>query len=85
MYRIKIIPAAQKDLLSLKNQKKYFDRIKSAIISLGHNQRPPGSKKLTQREGHRIRVGNYRILYQIDDENKTIYVFRIRHRSDVYR
>ncbi|MCK4401541.1 type II toxin-antitoxin system RelE/ParE family toxin [bacterium] len=85
MYRVKITPAAQKDLLSLKNQKKYFGRIKSILISLGHNQRPLGTKKLTQREGHRIRVGNYRILYQINDEDKTIHVFRIRHRSDVYR
>jgi len=85
LYRIKITAAAQKDLLSLKNQKKYFDRIKSIIISLGHKPRPSGIKKLTQKEGYRIRVGNYRILYQIDDEDKLIYIFRIRHRSDVYR
>ena len=85
MYKVKIIPAAQKDLVSLKKQKQYFERIKSTLISLRQNPRPSGIKKLTQMEGYRIRVGDYRILYQIDDKEKLVYIFRIRHRNEVYR
>lgn len=42
------------------------------------NPRPYGSKKLTEKEGYRIRVGDYRILYTIDDEAKVIVVYRIK-------
>jgi mRNA interferase RelE/StbE len=61
------------------------DRINNAIALLAENPRPTGVKKLTAREGYRIRVGDYRILYQIDDADKLILIFRVAGRWDVYR
>ena len=83
MYEINIIPSARKDLDSL--DKKYFTKIKNRIISLTSNPRPSGCLKLTVEEGYRIRSGNSTILYRIDDKNKIIYVYRIKHRKESYR
>jgi mRNA interferase RelE/StbE len=52
---------------------------------LAENPRPPGAKKLTAREGYRVRVGDYRVLYKVDDEAKAIIIFRVLPRGDVYR
>jgi len=65
---------------------KYRASIDKAVLSLTANPRPYGSKKLTEKEGYRIRVGNYRILYTIDDEAKVIVVYRIRIKGkSIYR
>ena len=60
-------------------------RIDKALQALSGNPRPAGCTKLTAKEGYRIRVGNYRILYTIDDQARTIVVYRIKHRREVYR
>jgi mRNA interferase RelE/StbE len=83
VYRINIIPSARKDLDLL--DEKIFTQIKNRIISLASNPRPSGSLKLTAEEGYRIRSGNYRILYRVDDKNKMIYVYRVKHRKESYR
>ncbi len=83
MYKINIIPSARKDLDSL--DKKFFVQIKNKIISLASNPRPSHCLKLTAEEGYRIRSGNYRILYRIDDKNTMIYIYRIKHRKESYR
>ena len=83
MHEISIIPSARKDLDDL--DKKVFIQIKNKIISLASNPRPSGCLKLTVEEGYRIRSGNYRILYRIDDKNKMIYVYRVKHRKESYR
>ncbi len=83
MHEISIIPSARKDLDYL--DKKVFTQIKNKIISLASNPRPFGSLKLTAEEGYRIRSGNHRILYRIDDINRTIYIYRIKHRKESYR
>lgn len=83
MHKINIIPSARKDLDSL--DKRFFTQIKNKIISLASNPCPPGCLKLTAEEGYRIRSGNYRILYRVDDKNKMIYVYRIKHRKESYR
>lgn len=57
-------------------------RIDREIIALTSNPRPPHCKKLTEKEGYRIRVGDYRILYTIDDKNKTVVIYRIKIRSE---
>lgn len=57
---------------------KYRSAIDMAILSLAPNPRPRGSKKLTEKEGYRIRVGSYRILYTIDERAKTIIIYRIK-------
>jgi mRNA interferase RelE/StbE len=61
------------------------DRINNAIAQLAENPRPTGCKKLSDREGYRIRVGDYRILYHIDDAAKLVIIFRVAARGDVYR
>ena len=83
MYEISIIPSARKNLDGL--DKKGFTQIKNRIISLASNPRPSGSLKLTAEEGYRIRSGNYRILYRIDDKNNIIYIYRIKHRKESYK
>jgi mRNA interferase RelE/StbE len=60
-------------------------RIDKAIQALAVNPRPAGCTKLTAREGYRIRVGNYRVLYTIDDPGKVVVIYRIKHRKEVYR
>lgn len=57
---------------------KYRSAIDRAILSLASNPRPYGSKKLTEKEGYRIRAGNYRILYTIDDAAKVVVIYRIK-------
>lgn len=79
MYKIEIIPSAVKDLDNIEN--KYFIQIKDKIDSLKSNPRPSNCLKLTVEEGYRVRSGNFRILYRIDNENKTIYIYRVKHRK----
>lgn len=49
------------------------------------NPRPQGSKKLKTTNYHRIRIGDYRVIYEINENEKSITVFKIRHRKDVYK
>jgi mRNA interferase RelE/StbE len=79
MYRIFILPSAQKDLDNL--QTKIFNQIRNKISQLSQNPRPLGCLKLTVEEGYRLRTGNYRILYRIDDREKIIYIYRIKLRN----
>jgi len=61
------------------------ERINKAIAGLSEDPRPHGTKKLTVREGYRVRVGNYRILYKVDDEAGMVTIYRVMSREDVYR
>lgn len=83
MYKIFILPSAQKDFNNL--QGKIFVQIKNKISSLSTNPRPSGSLKLTADEGYRLRSGDYRILYRIEDKEKIIYIYRIKHRKEAYK
>jgi len=60
-------------------------RIASAIDNLADEPRPPGATKLAGRGDYRIRVGDYRIVYAVDDEERLVLIARIAHRRDVYR
>jgi len=60
-------------------------RIGDAIDQLAAEPRPPGAVKLAGRDDFRIRVGNYRIVYAVDDAERLILVARIAHRREVYR
>ena len=55
--------------------------IDKAISSLSFNPSPVGSKKLTDKEGYRIRIGSYRVLYMIDHKTKLVVIYRIKIRS----
>jgi mRNA interferase RelE/StbE len=83
VYKVKVIPSAEKDLDNL--EKRFFIQIENKINSLKSNPRPPNCLKLTVEEGYRLRSGDYRILYRIDDKNKVIYIYRIKHRKESYR
>lgn len=82
-YRVLLLPSAQRDLDNIKG--KLFDRLRKVIATLPTTPRPRGALKLTGEEGYRIRVGDFRILYRIDDRNKAIFIYRVKHRREVYR
>ncbi len=82
-YRILMRRRAQGELASL--DAVTARRIQVSIWELAQNPRPRGSVKLTDREGWRIRVGRYRILYDIDDVGRIVTVLRIGHRREIYR
>jgi len=65
---------------------KVHDRIVEAMAVLGTVPRPTGFRKLTgSKSGWRIRVGDYRVVYEIADSVRVIRVHRVRHRNEVYR
>ena len=84
-YKVVIKPSASKEIDTL-GQKKNRQRIILRIQSLGENPRPFGSEKLSGHlDRYRVREGNYRILYSIDDEKFLVDVVKVGHRKDVYR
>jgi mRNA interferase RelE/StbE len=84
MYEVLVERTAEKDLKRLASELR--PRIVKAIVSLGHTPRPIGSLKLSgSTNDWRIRVGDYRIIYEIADEIKIVRINRVRHRGDVYR
>jgi mRNA interferase RelE/StbE len=74
---------AYKDLESISSD--YARLIASHIDSLESNPRPNDSKKLKGNAGYSLRVGTYRILYDIDDKTKLVTIYRIKHRREAYR
>jgi len=82
-HTVLILRRAQKELAQLVPID--YERVKAAILKLSENSRPRGCRKLTGREGWRIRVGNYRVIHEIDDEQQIVTVLHIGHRRDVYR
>lgn len=81
-YRIELRPAAVKALRKIDPQDQR--RIQGAIALLGEDPRPPGAKALHGRNGLRVRVGNYRIIYTVLDDVLLIVVVTVGHRKDVY-
>ncbi len=61
------------------------ERINAQLESLRDNPRPRGTRKLKGREQYRIRVGDYRILYTIDDPDNLVTINFIEHRREAYR
>ena len=84
VYRLLLERAAEKDLARLSSE--IHDRAIAAIQSLATNPRPPGCRKLAgSKQDWRIRVGDYRVIYEIADEIRNVRVNRVRHRREVYR
>jgi mRNA interferase RelE/StbE len=81
-YKVFIKPGAMKTLERINEP--YYSNIKAAINSLINNPRPHGCKKLKGRDGFRIRVGDYRIIYNVFDKILVVDVVAIGHRKDVY-
>jgi mRNA interferase RelE/StbE len=81
-YRIEVRPAAVRALKRVDHQ--HRDRIRGAIALLGNDPRPPGATALRGRAALRVRVGDYRIIYTIDDDVLVVVVVTLGHRRDVY-
>jgi mRNA interferase RelE/StbE len=83
MYRVDLRHRVQQSLEKL--QAKDRRMIIEALLGLEQDPRPKGVEKIRRTELWRIRKGDYRIVYQVADEDKVITVVRIGHRRDVYR
>lgn len=82
-YRVDILPQASKSLAKLGSD--LGERIYRALKELAKNPRPAGVKKMSGKEAWRIRVGDYRVIYEIHDGLLLILVIEIGHRRDIYR
>jgi mRNA interferase RelE/StbE len=81
-YEVLILRRAQKELAAL--PKADYVRVRDAVTALMDDPRPTGCKKLVGREGWRLRSGDYRVIYEIDDAGEKITVLHIGHRRDIY-
>jgi len=80
-YQIELRPAAVRALKRIDHQDR--DRIRGAISLLGENPRPPGAKALKGRPVLRVRVGDYRIIYTVDNDILIVTVITLGHRREV--
>ena len=83
-YRVEIAPRAAKQIRSLSRQAQ--ERVTAALDRLQNDPRPPGCRRLTGSEDlYRIRIGDYRLIYAIEDDELIVLVVKVGHRGDVYR
>ncbi len=82
-YQVTIARSAEKEINKLENE--WLERIMNKLEFLSSNPRPKGSVKLEGGGGYRVRVGDYRIIYTIDDNKEIIDISAVRHRKEVYR
>lgn len=82
-YRLQIKPSAVKELeaIQLKDRK----RLVAKLRRLAKEPRPDGCEKLSGHDKYRVRQGDYRVLYSVDDSEQSVVVVKIGHRRDVYR
>ena len=82
-YTLVIERRAQKALARIEQRDR--GRIANAIRGLARDPRPPGVKRLTGRDAYRLRVGDYRVLYEIEDQQLVVLVVDVGHRREIYR
>lgn len=82
-YQVIIKKPVEKELDSL--SAKLRERIIQRLLALEETPRPQGVKKLQGEESYRLRIGDYRALYSIDDKKKEVLVYAVGHRREVYR
>ena len=82
MYQLSLAREAGKDMERLRGD--LWRRLRDALLALGENPRPHGCVKLKDRDGYRIRVGDYRVIYAVDDDRRLVDVNAVRHRSKAY-
>ena len=84
MFEVLLERSAEKDLRRLSSR--IHDQVIDRIKGLAKDPRPPGSRKLSgTKHDWRIRVGDYRVIYEVADAAKVVRVYRVRHRREVYR
>lgn len=82
-YRIIVPKTVQKQINKLPNT--IQARVIESLLSLKETPRPSNSLKMKNSQGYRLRVGDYRVLYDIDDKTQTMTLRRVEHRRDIYR
>jgi mRNA interferase RelE/StbE len=82
-YELRLRPSVAKDLRGV--PKDDVARILVRMEALCDDPRPPGSEKLSAQERYRVRQGNYRIIYGIEDDAVLVEIVKVGHRRDVYR
>ena len=85
MYRVEISPAADRDLEKLKSRIRMqdFERLRNAVRSLAEEPRPQGVRKIRGAEkAYRIRVGNYRVVYDVYDSDNLVLILQVARRSE---
>lgn len=84
-YQVLIAPRVKKDLKKIDQAQ--LKRIDAAILKLEKSPFLPGVKRLIAKDTaqYRIRIGDYRVLYDVDETNKIVIILRIGHRKDIYR
>ena len=83
-YELFIKPSAAKELEAI-GRKSDRTRVVDKIYRLKDDPRPPGCEKLTGQDRYRLRQGQFRILYVVDDDGQIVTVVKIGHRREVYR
>ncbi len=84
MYEVYLERSAERDLKKLPSEA--FHRIIPNLKALADNPKPPGCRKIMgSKNDWRIRIGAYRIIYEVDEQAKAVKVMRIRHRREAYR
>ena len=84
LFKLEWKPSAQKDFKKIDRQ--HIFSILRKVETLPKNPYPPDSKKLKNTEGsYRVRIGDYRVIYQIDHRDKVIVIHAVSHRKDAYR
>jgi len=82
-YRLLLKRSAERELDAIREPA--FSRIKRKLLALEEHPRPVGIQKLHGQAAYQVRVGDYRILYTIDDVARHVEIIAIGHRRDVYR
>ncbi|MEW6546693.1 MAG: type II toxin-antitoxin system RelE/ParE family toxin [Bacillota bacterium] len=84
MYEVFLERTARKDLEAL--PARVFRQVIACVRGLAHNPRPPGARKIVGSDNAwRVRVGDYRVVYEVDDAAFRVIVYRVRHRKEAYR
>jgi mRNA interferase RelE/StbE len=82
-YTVRIKRSAEKEMDRLSDR--VFRRMTQAILALESDPRPRGSKRLRGVQDYRLRVGQYRVLYSVDEGERVVVISAVGHRRDVYR
>jgi mRNA interferase RelE/StbE len=82
-YRVEVRPKAEKELRAL--PRRTTDRVRAIIRGLAEDPRPRGVKKLASGDGYRVRIGEYRMVYDVNDADRLVDVKSVLHRSEAYQ
>jgi len=82
-YQVVVARSADRELQTLPAE--IHQRLAASLLRLEANPRPRGARKLAHGSGWRLRVGDYRVLFTVDDEARVVTVYAVGHRRDIYR